>query len=105
MIEPPSAVALIRKRIGSYLPFVCQVEEDLCELPVAALVRRPPVPVVKPLAVALFLAPPPRPVGGGGRLEHEPLAELARPARVGLETFSLAGQGVLLSPTVSSHIL
>ena len=74
-----------------------QVEElapltgALGELSVAPLVRGPPVPVVKPLAVFLLLA-----VAGTLRPvpEDEPLSEAAGPASVGLVALPLAGQGV-----------
>ena len=56
----------------------------LSELPVAPLVRGPPVPVVEPLAVFLLLAE----AAGLTLPEHEPLAEIARAPGVGLECHS-----------------
>ena len=57
----------------------------LSELPVAPLVRGPPVPVVEPLAVFLLLAE----AAGFTVTEHEPLPEIARAPGVGLESFNV----------------
>ena len=61
---------------------------DLSKLPVAPLVGRPPVPVVKPLAVLLLLALSP------ARPEHPPLPEVTGPPGVGLIALVVRGQGV-----------
>ena len=53
---------------------------NLSELPVAPLVWRPPVPVVKSLAILLLLAL----ARGLGLPEHPPLAEVAGPPGVRL---------------------
>ena len=60
----------------------------LRELPVAPLVRRPPVPIVKALAIFFLLAAPPL---RGHRVtgKHEPLPKVARPSGVRLETLAL----------------
>ena len=79
--------ALLRVQVEELPPLA----RPLGELSEAPLVRGPPVPVVKPLAVFLLLA-----VAGTLRPvpEDEPLSEAAGPASVGLVTLPLAGQGV-----------
>ena len=67
---------------------VLKLAADLSELPVAPLVGRPPVPVVKPLAVLLLLALSP------ARPEHPPLPEVTGPPGVGLIALVVRGQGV-----------
>ena len=70
----------------------------LSELPVASLVWRPPVPVVKALAVFLFLA-----LARALSLpEHPPLAKITRPPGVWLVTLVIWGQRVTRqTPTLS----
>ena len=78
-----------------------QVEElaplagSLGELPVAPLVRGPPVPVVEPLAVLLLLTEPSGPLLPLLALpEDEPLPEAAGSPGVGLVALALGGEGV-----------
>ena len=78
--------ALSRVEVEQFSPLT----GALGELPVAPLVRRPPVPVVEPLAVFLLLAEPP----GRSLPEDEPLPEAAGSPGVGLVTLTLRGQGV-----------
>ena len=70
----------------------------LSELPVASLVWRPPVPIVKALAVFLLLA-----LARALALpEHPPLTKVTRPPGVWLVTFVIGGQGVTRqTPTLS----
>jgi hypothetical protein len=53
-----SAVAARAPRVSAQVKELPHVAGTLGELPVAALVRGPPVPVVEPLAVLLLLALP-----------------------------------------------
>ena len=78
--------ALSRVEVEEFSPLT----GALGELPVAPLVRRPPVPVVEPLAVFLLLTEPP----GRSLPEDEPLPEAAGSPGVGLVTLPLRGQGV-----------
>ena len=67
---------------------LAHLTRPLRELPVAPLVWRPPVPVVKALAILLLLAATPL---RGHRVagKHKPLSKVARPAGVGLEALAL----------------
>ena len=67
---------------------LAHLTRPLRELPVAPLVWRPPVPVVKALAILLLLAATPL---RGHRVagKHKPLSKVARPAGVRLEALAL----------------
>ena len=78
--------ALLRVEVEQFAPLT----GALGELTVTPLVRRPPVPVVEPLAVFLLLA-----VAASSSVpEYEPLAEAAGTPGVGLVTLALRGQRV-----------
>ena len=78
--------ALLRVEVEQFAPLT----GALGELTVTPLVRRPPVPVVEPLAVFLLLA-----VAASSSVpEYEPLAEAAGTPGVGLVTLALSCQRV-----------
>ena len=71
-------------------PLVVKFNPYLCILSVASLVRSPPVPIIKPLAVFLLFT-----ISSSLTItEDEPLAKVTRTSGVWLVTFTIVCQGV-----------